>query len=61
MVAVMGSGCSPATEPTAEIDHYYNLTHVRPVDVDRTCNNWSFGKYVNLYISTCYVFVLLKP
>ena len=28
-IAIMGSGCSPATEPTAEIDHYYNLTHVR--------------------------------
>jgi gamma-aminobutyric acid type B receptor len=28
MIAMMGSGCSLATEPTAEIDHYYNLTHI---------------------------------
>ena len=28
-IGVIGSGCSPATEPTAEISHYYNITHVR--------------------------------
>ena len=28
-MAVIGSGCSPATEPTAEVSHYYNITHVR--------------------------------
>jgi len=28
-VALIGSGCSPATEPTAEVSHYYNITHVR--------------------------------
>lgn len=28
-IAVIGSGCSLATEPTAEISHYYNITHVR--------------------------------
>jgi len=28
-VALIGSGCSLATEPTAEISHYYNITHVR--------------------------------
>ena len=28
-VGIIGSGCSLATEPTAEISHYYNLTHVR--------------------------------
>ena len=27
-IAVMGSGCSVATEPAAEISHYYNLTQV---------------------------------
>ena len=27
-IAVIGSGCSVATEPTAEISHYYNLTQV---------------------------------
>ncbi len=27
-IAVMGSGCSVATEPTAEISHLYNLTQV---------------------------------
>ena len=28
-IAVVGAGCSVATEPTAEISHYYNLTQVR--------------------------------
>ena len=28
-IGVIGSGCSVATEPTAEISHYYNITHVR--------------------------------
>ena len=27
-VGIMGSGCSVATEPTAEISHYYNITQV---------------------------------
>ena len=28
-VGVVGCGCSVATEPTAEVSHYYNVTHVR--------------------------------
>ena len=27
-IGIMGSGCSVATEPTAEISHYYNITQV---------------------------------
>ena len=27
-IAVIGSGCSVATEPTAEISHYYNIVQV---------------------------------
>ena len=27
-LAVIGSGCSPATEPTAELSHFYNITQV---------------------------------
>ena len=27
-IAVIGSGCSLATEPTAEVSHYYNISHV---------------------------------
>ncbi len=27
-LAVLGGGCSPATEPTAEVSHYWNLTQV---------------------------------
>ena len=27
-LAVIGSGCSVATEPTAEVSHYYNITQV---------------------------------
>ena len=28
-LAVIGAGCSPATEPTAEISHQFNITQVR--------------------------------
>ena len=27
-VGIIGSGCSLATEPTAQVSHYYNITHV---------------------------------
>lgn len=27
-IALIGSGCSLATEPTAEVSHYYNISHV---------------------------------
>ena len=27
-IAVVGCGCSTATEPVAEISHYWNITHV---------------------------------
>ena len=27
-ISWIGSGCSVATEPTAEISHYYNITQV---------------------------------
>ena len=27
-IAVIGCGCSTATEPVAEISHYWNITHV---------------------------------
>ena len=30
-LGIIGSGCSLATEPTAQISHYYNITHVRSV------------------------------
>ena len=33
-IGIIGSGCSVATEPTAEVSHYYNLTHV-----SRSCTN----------------------
>ena len=28
IVAIIGAGCSAATEATAEISHYYNITQV---------------------------------
>ena len=28
-VALLGSGCSSATETTADISHYFNITQVR--------------------------------
>ncbi len=30
-MAVVGGGCSVATEPTAEVSHYYNLMQVSPI------------------------------
>ena len=30
-IAVIGSGCSVATEATADISHYYNITQVRNI------------------------------
>ena len=27
-LAIIGSGCSVATEPTAEVSHFYNITQV---------------------------------
>ena len=27
-IGIIGSGCSVATEPSAEVSRYYNLTHV---------------------------------
>ena len=30
-IAVIGSGCSVATEATADISHYFNITHVRNI------------------------------
>ena len=27
-IGVIGSGCSLATEPTAQISHFYNISHV---------------------------------
>ena len=27
-LAIIGAGCSGATEPTAEVSHYYNITQV---------------------------------
>ena len=29
-LAIIGGGCSIATEPTAEVSHYYNITQVSP-------------------------------
>jgi hypothetical protein len=33
-IAVVGCGCSTATEPVAEISHYWNITHVRIIPVN---------------------------
>ena len=36
-IAVVGAGCSVATEPTAEISHYYNLIQVRQAMFSAWC------------------------
>ena len=45
-IAWIGSGCSLATEPTAEISQHYNITQVQP-----------FVPYMYLYSSVCTVAV----
>lgn len=35
-VGIIGSGCSLATEPTAQVSHYYNITHVSTVTMRYT-------------------------
>ena len=53
-IAVIGSGCSVATEATADISHYFNITHVRNIHCQlyktrlRSANNYSF--YLLIYI-----------
>ena len=32
-IGIIGSGCSLATEPTAQVSHYYNITHVSDYDI----------------------------
>ena len=39
-IAMIGSGCSVATEPTAENSHYYNITHVRGYSVSCIYTLW---------------------
>ena len=41
-IGILGSGCSVATEPTAEVSRYYNITHV-----SYTCN---MGRVVTLQL-----------
>ena len=33
-IGIIGSGCSVATETTAQVSHYYNITHVSSVNVN---------------------------
>ena len=39
-IAMIGSGCSPATEPTAENSPYYNITHVSSSVVIQSGKFW---------------------
>ena len=41
-VALIGSGCSVATEATAEISHYYNITHVSGKNTNIKFSNDSY-------------------
>ena len=68
-VALLGCGCSSATEPVAEISGFWNITHVRLVSL--TCHfnlkclhcilsNLNTSKYINLDAGVCvYMCVLL--
>ena len=51
-LGIIGSGCSLATEPTAQISHYYNITHVRSVvsfiTLEELSNRTRFRNYFQL-------------
>ena len=36
-VAIIGAGCSVATEPVADISHFYNITHVSARSINTQC------------------------
>ncbi len=45
----LGSGCSPATEPTAEISHYFNITQVQvPYYVVTPCHTVCMNTLSNI-------------
>jgi hypothetical protein len=48
----MGSGCSPATEPTAELTHYYNITHVSCVSSSKELANRPRFRYYFQLLAT---------
>lgn len=48
LIALLGCGCSPATEPVAEISHYEDLIHVRRSYI--MCSNNLCGKIVHAYM-----------
>ena len=60
-LAVIGSGCSVATEAGAEVSHYYNITQVRR-NVVSYCHGItsqsSFKGHRTVAIATCMVMVL---
>jgi len=46
-IAVIGSGCSVATEPTAEISHYYNITQVRKYSLSTLTVQQAFSNSID--------------
>ena len=57
-LAIIGGGCSIATEPTAEVSHYYNITQVSPqhhtgesTTSHRGVNTDSKNKFINIIIA----------
>ena len=53
-IALIGSGCSPATEPTAENSHYYNITQVRKYSLSAALNMHTVVQY-----KTCAVLTII--
>ena len=53
-IALIGSGCSPATEPTAENSHYYNITQVRKYSLSAALNMHTVVQY-----KTCAVLIII--
>ena len=48
-IAVVGCGCSPATEPVAEISHHWNISQVYFSDMDNY--NYYSIQVVNLALA----------
>ena len=55
LIALLGCGCSPATEPVAEISHYEDIIHVRL---------WFMYKCISrldVFLIVCFCIALFHP
>ena len=59
-VALIGSGCSVATEPTAEVSQFYNLTQVKVLVLNLAMLLYQPTKCEQQCIPVCTVHIICK-